>query len=101
MTTRFAMVAIAAAALQAMVLSDAIADSRLELYPLFTLSEEYTDNLENSAVNSLSDEITTAVGGGSLGYTDRNRTAQLNYLTDGQLYAEHSSFDRALRDHFA
>jgi hypothetical protein len=99
--TKFAIVAITAAVLLAIVLSDAIADSRLELYPLFTLSEEYTDNLENSAVNSLSDEITTVIGGGSLAYTDRNRTAQLNYLTDGQLYAEHSSFDRALRDHFA
>jgi hypothetical protein len=97
---RYAIVVIAAAALLAIGISDAFAESSLDLYPLFTLSEQYTDNLENSAVNPLSDEITTAIGGGSLGYSDENRTTQLNYLTDGQLYAEHSSFDKAFRDHF-
>ena len=76
------------------------AEDRLELWPLLAVSEQYTDNLFLTAANARSDEITSAVGGGSLAFTNPGRSVKLDYLTDGQLYAGHQNFDAAVKDHF-
>ena len=76
------------------------AEDRLELWPEFALTEQYTDNLLLTATNAESDEITSAIGGGSLSFTNPGRNVKLDYLTDGQLYAEHQSLDRGLQDHY-
>ncbi len=78
----------------------ALAEDRLELWPQFAATEQYTDNLLLTAANAESDEITSAVGGGSLAFTNGERNVKLDYLTDGQLYAEHQGLDRGLQDHY-
>ena len=78
----------------------ALAEDRLELWPQFAATEQYTDNLLLTSANAESDEITSAIGGGSLAFTNGERNVKLDYLTDGQLYAEHQNLDRALQDHY-
>jgi hypothetical protein len=76
------------------------ADDRLELWPLLSLTGQYTDNLDFSSVNARSDELGTAVGGGSLAFTNPDRRVKLDYLTDAQAYVEHPDFDQAGRDQY-
>jgi hypothetical protein len=76
------------------------ADDRLELWPLLSLTGEYTDNLDFSSMNPKSDELGTAVGGASLAFTNPDRHVKLDYLTDAQAYAEHSEYDQAGRDQY-
>lgn len=76
------------------------AETRLELWPLLNVSGEYTDNLLFSPARAKHDELNTGVGGASLALTDQQRHLQLDFLTDWQLYAEHSEFDRALKDYY-
>ncbi len=78
----------------------ALAEDRLELWPQFALTEEYTDNLFFTSANAVRDEITSAVGGGTLSFTNPERNVKLDYLTDGQLYAENQQYDRGLQDHY-
>src|SRR5258708_23404482 len=80
--------------------SNAMADERVDIYPLLNLYEEGSDNLLFSSTNKKSDLITALVGGTSVALTDRERKLKLDYLTDGQLYAFHDSFDRAFKDHY-
>lgn len=75
------------------------AKTSVELWPLLDLSAQYTDNLL-LAPNAKSDEVATLVGGGTLLLDNPRRRFQLDYLTDGQLYAEHASFDRLAKDQY-
>jgi hypothetical protein len=75
------------------------AATRVELWPLLDASEQYSDNLLMAA-DAKSDAVTTLIGGASLGLVNPQRRLELDYLTDGQLYAEHSEFDRLAKDHY-
>src|ERR1700738_4920726 len=77
----------------------ASANNSVQLWPLLNLSAQYTDNLL-LAPNARSDEVATLVGGASLALNNSRRRFSLDYLTDGQLYAEHSNFDRLAKDHY-
>lgn len=75
------------------------ANTSVELWPLLDLSAQYTDNLL-LAPKAKSDEVATLVGGGSLALDNPQRRLTLDYLTDGQLYAEHANLDRLAKDHY-
>jgi hypothetical protein len=90
----------AASAMLILSCRPALAEDRLELWPQLAVTEQYTDNLLLTATNAESDEITTAIGGGSLAFTNAERNVKLDYLTDGQLYAQNSGLDRGLQDHY-
>jgi hypothetical protein len=92
--------AAAGAAILALFCAAARANSSVQLWPLLDLSAQHTDNLLLSP-NAKSDEVATLVGGASLALTNSRRRFTLDYLTDGQLYAEHTSFDRLAKDHYA
>ncbi|HVB80574.1 MAG TPA: hypothetical protein VNE82_11605 [Candidatus Binataceae bacterium] len=83
----------------ALLCEGAHANTSVELWPLLDLSGQYTDNLL-LAPDAKSDEVATLVGGASLVLDNPHRRFQLDYLTDGQLYAEHTNFDRLAKDHY-
>lgn len=93
-------ITLAAAGLLCLACENACAGTRAELWPLLDTSQEYTDNLL-LATDAKSDEVTTAIGGASLAVDNPRRRFELDYLTDGQLYAEHSQFDRLAKDNYA
>lgn len=90
----------AGAGLLALAGAPARADTRAELWPLLVLSQGYTDNLLLTA-NAKSDEVSTLIGGASLALANPRRRFELDYLTDGQLYAEHPGYDRLAKDNYA
>lgn len=78
---------------------NASAGTVAELWPLLDTSQQYTDNLL-LADDAKSDEVTTAIFGTSLAVDNPRSRLELDYLTDGQLYANHSEFDRLAKDHY-
>lgn len=90
----------AGASLLFLACESACAGTGIELWPLLDTSQQYTDNLLLAA-NAESDEVTTVVGGASFALDNPRQRFQLDYLTDGQLYAEHSEFDRLAKDQYA
>src|ERR1700736_637888 len=91
--------AVASAGMLTLFSEGATANNRVQLWPLLNLSAQYTDNLL-LAPNAKSDEVATLVGGASLALNNSRRRFTLDYLTDGQLYAEHTSLDRLGKDHY-
>lgn len=99
--TRTAWITLAAgASLLCIACETAYAGTRVELWPLLDTSQQYTDNLL-LAPNPKSDEITTIIGGASLAVDNPRQRFELDYLTDGQLYAEHPEYDRLAKDNYA
>jgi hypothetical protein len=92
--------AIAAAAVLALMPGRAGAQTMLELFPRASLTGEYTDNLLLSSVDKKTDGIGIATVGGTLAAINEWRDLELNYLTDFQLYAQHSHYDSAAQDHY-
>jgi hypothetical protein len=91
--------AVASAGMLTLFCEGASANNSVQLWPLLNLSAQYTDNLL-LAPNARSDEVATLVGGASLALNNSRRRFSLDYLTDGQLYTEHSNFDRLAKDHY-
>lgn len=94
------LVTILTAALLACGSFEAAAEERVDVFPLLGISAEYIDNLFATATNPQWDALATAVGGGTLMWTDPSRRLKLDYLTDGQLYDKHPGSDQAFHDQY-
>src|ERR1700682_552569 len=84
----------AAANMLTLFCEGASANTSVQLWPLLNLSAQYTDNLLLEP-NAKYDEVATLVGGASLALNNSRRHFSLDYLTDGQLYAETNNFNRS------
>jgi hypothetical protein len=55
---------------------------------------------QSTTKGSYYDAVSMAIGGSAVDLMGPSRSLQLTYLTDGQLYAQNSRFDKAFQDHY-
>ena len=77
------------------------AADKLEIWPKVSIGEMLTDNLpQETTRKSGNDAISAFAVGGTATLNSNNRTLNLDYVTDAEVYARHSHFDQAFQDQY-